>query len=157
VIVEQKGKVNSSTMNLGLGTLLSKTSFSSASVSKISKEERITFIPPGTTIEKTFFEITKEPIDIKDGIERDTLLTIQKNKANIHLLLKDYIQEASPFTFRSFLTYSTSDNFTSEVYVNNLFYVSRVAQLSLWAFHWTENGEDLWKSGNSYYFISGAE
>jgi hypothetical protein len=151
VTVEQKGNVKGGTTAFGFGALISKTSFSSSSVTQISKEERITFIPPGTTIERIFFKIINKPIVIKDGIEKDILLTIQKNKVNIHLLSKDYSKETSPFTFRSFLTYSTNDNFASEVYVNNLFYVSHVLQLSGMAFDWVEGGRDFWRTGNSFY------
>jgi hypothetical protein len=149
VTVEQKGKLDGGAMALGFSALISKTSFSS--VTQISKEERVTFIPPGTTVGRTLFKISKDPLVIKDGIQKDTLLRIRNDRVNIHLLLKDYEKETSPFTFRSFLTYSTNENFTSEAYVNNLFYVSHVTQLSWYAFLWVDGGADSWRTGNSYY------
>ena len=43
----------------------------------------------------------------------------------------NYLPSNSPVRFRNFLTYSTTENFVAESYIDNAFYNSRIDELSL--------------------------
>lgn len=173
------GKASSSSEN-ELTTYSSSSVYSQtfwSSITRITKPERITFIPPATTICMALYTILPNnifkspsnlllPMDtvmemrtiIKKRImlkypiryiEEDSI-TYSPNKLQIYFI--DYNHNNSPFTFRSFVTYSTSENFATEAYVNTNFYVSRVIQLSSSVF-WAKdkNDRNIWAAPSSFF------
>lgn len=42
---------------------------------------------------------------------------------------REYDESKSPLTFRNFITYSLTEKFISENYINNAFYISKVLEM----------------------------
>ena len=148
-----------------------------SSVTTVAKPERITFIPPGTTISRTFNSISTSPID---HLDTEHLLTQDTTFANmptrivryekfegttyeydslgtgpltVHMLFNQFDVENSPLTFRIFMTYSTNDKFMTEAFIDNHFYVDRITQIPLTDFNAKSSPEDkrnLWASPKSF-------
>jgi hypothetical protein len=100
------------------------------SSSSSSKPEKITFIPPNSNYFRTQFKLfpTNE-LNVKDYniIEISAL----NNKAKTEKAYqKNLSKNESPLVFRNFITMSYNENFTSEFYVDNEFYVSKVIKLN---------------------------
>jgi len=97
----------------------------SAFASIVTKPERITFIPPSTLIPqdkftlypKSYYSFRGKP-EIKEQIFN--------SKKVCKIQLENYNTQNSPLIFRNFLTFSTTENFTSEFYIDNSFYVDCV-------------------------------
>lgn len=139
----------------------------SSSTSIMTKPERITFIPPHTTICKADFSIVNNDIMVKPTMEKDTTLGdlsgyivigdtvryIDCSSANVHLFLSPFSEENSPLFFRSFITYSTDEKFLSEAYIDSRFYISRITQMSIQTFNFKkrDDNRNIWAAHNSFY------
>lgn len=97
--------------------------------SVVSKQERITFIAPNSSIKKETFVIYPyktempsdiKPIKIKGYIESNDSITVQKI---------EYDKPTTPALFRNFMTVSTTEKFEKEFYIDNGFYISGVLQI----------------------------
>jgi len=156
-----------------------------SSTTQITKPERITFIPPGTTIYDTRYILSQDDIITKDYYSKDTLVynlkiiksqinNVQINvKGRVYYLAEDsiayepnsekiyyktYDSITSPIAFRSFVTYSTDEKFSSEAYVNSNFYVAQITKLSETIYKsrtfdtiGEKEGYNIWASPNSFY------
>jgi len=155
-----------------------------SAVTTVAKPERITFIPPGTTISHTFNSISQNPIDHLDKaqlLSKDTtfnntpthVIRYEKYKGTtyrfdsvdtgpltVHMLSNQYVIENSPLTFRIFMTYSLSDKFTSEAFIDNQFYVDQITQIPRSSFD-TKSAPDVnrnvWATPNSFYVFKLAD
>jgi len=83
------------------------------------KAERIVFVPPGAVISKNIYAISNRPCIVPEfRAHRDEISS------------DGYFFELNPvesyLTFRNYLTYSTTENFEQEQYVDNGFFVSGV-------------------------------
>lgn len=102
-------------------------------ITQIVKPERITFIPPQTTVSHAFNNLFSddislppvEPTALKDTIIKKTDEYIIKQS----LVLKKYSANESPIKFRSYITYSLNENFSPEYYIDNHFYISRILEV----------------------------
>ena len=147
------------------------------SYARITKLERITFIPPAATVsvdpysicENEFRDIPSSQFVTKDTtvfVEGHVLVKIsyqlkydslvwQPKKVNISSV--EFSQRTSPLSFRSFITYSTDENFSTEGYVDNAFYVARITQMSIPIFEarkdgkLTEGKRNMWAKPNRFY------
>ena len=155
-----------------------------SSVTTIEKPERITFIPPGTTISRTFNSITQNPIDRLDQahlLSRDTafenmpahVIRYQKYEGTtymydslgtgpltVHMLSNLYSMEDSPLTFRIFMTYSTNDKFNTEAFIDNQFYVDRITQIPRSSFDakaYPDVDRNIWATPSSFYVLKAAD
>lgn len=121
--------------------------YSGISVSTVSKPERVTFIPPRSFFFKSQFYIL--PVEIHklelntpyeqgspsgNRIEKTKLYTVKFNKNN------------SPKRFRNFLTFSTSEKFESEFYVDNEFFIEEILEMDRKKFEYFD------EQGNSVIF-----
>jgi len=149
-----------------------------SSVTTITKPERITFIPPGTTISRSLYSMPPPAqivFDPRRVISFDTTLdgmpthifkkevymgttyefdSVTSGQATAHLSCENFTPDSSPLSFRSFLTYSTTDKFTSEAFIDNAFCVSKVTVLSPGLFKYrteTPDGHNAWATPRSYY------
>jgi hypothetical protein len=166
VMIKESGTSDGSAMRI-MGVFLNNSSFSS--ITKLTKSERITFLPPGTTIEKTLFRIADNLVTLNRSTPKDTLLVLKQTKwlteknyydnaTMVPILFQKYTEETSPLKFRSFITYSLDEKFPSEAYVNSPFYISCITQIPLWAFDAKritdpkeEMIENIWITPNSFY------
>lgn len=97
----------------------------SAFASIVTKPERITFIPPSTLIPQDKFTLySKSYYSFRGKPEIKEQILDSKKVCKIQF--ENYDQKNSPLIFRNFLTFSTSENFASEFYLDNSFYVGCV-------------------------------
>lgn len=100
----------------------------SAFASTSTKPERITFIPPSTLIPQNKFILYSKsyfPFRAKPEVKEQNV-----NKGKVcKIEFENYNEKNSPFFFRNFLTFSTSENFKSEFYLDNSFYVSSIKRV----------------------------
>lgn len=85
----------------------------------IVKQERLTFIPPHSYVSNAFYNI----------LAQLTSFTIDKHKNKAVEIHNKEVYEAEPhnsFVFRNFLTYSNTEDFASESYIDNEFSISRI-------------------------------
>lgn len=110
------------------GFTLSNTDASSFSTSV--KEERITFIPPTSYYYRSQFYIIPT-----DFLKLDTKVKFEEVSRKDNLKKKTKVYKAtfskdkSPLVFRNFLTFSLSENFETEFYVDNEFYIRKVLEM----------------------------
>jgi len=177
---------SSTTSSLDWKTFYNKSGSSStfsntfwSSVTTITKPERITFIPPGTTISRTFYSISETSIvnfDEEHFLQKDTafenmqvhLTLFEKYEGktyqydslvagtwNVHFSSIQFSEGNSPLSFRSFITYSTDEKFNTESYIDNQFYVDQIIQIPVSSFYAKKAGSDdtsnIWATPNSFY------
>jgi hypothetical protein len=97
---------------------------------KSIKPERITFLAPHSGIVRADFKLWSGAITKFSSAERSG--TLQKpGYGQVLIRYRDYNMAESPLTFRNFLTYSTTESFSREIYVDNEFYISRISQMKV--------------------------
>jgi hypothetical protein len=89
--------------------------------------ERITFIPPSTAIPNDKFKIYRSSTYSFAKNQTFQKQTIDNNKS-MKVEVESYVLDESPVRFRNFLTFSTTEKFDKEFYLDNSFYVNRVKQ-----------------------------
>jgi hypothetical protein len=169
VMIKESGTSGGSSIRI-MSMFLNNSSFSS--ITKLTKSERITFIPPGTTIEKTLFRITDDLVALNGDIAKDTLLILKQSQwltgkyyydktTKVRILIQKFTEETSPLKFRSFITYSLDEKFSVEAYVNSPFYISGIIQIPFWAFDAKRisdpkegTTQNIWITPNSFYRTS---
>ncbi len=120
------------------------------SVSSTVKVERITFIPPTSNYYRSQFYIL--PINffkLDTKIKYKEVLRNDKPKKKTKIYEKSYSKENSPLIFRNFLTFSFSENFENEFYVDNEFYISGIKEMDRRHFEYTKRDESV-KLGKFY-------
>jgi hypothetical protein len=103
---------------------------SSSSVSSTVKVERITFIPPSSNYNRSQFYILPIPffkLDTKTDFEEVTRNDNSKKTTKVYKA--DFTKENSPLVFRNFLTFSTTEDFETEFYVDNEFYIEEILEM----------------------------
>lgn len=89
--------------------------------------ERITFIPPSTAIPNEKFIIYPSSTYSFVGNHTFHKETIDNNEGK-KVEVESYSLDESPVRFRNFLTFSTTEDFKAEFYLDNSFYVNKVKQ-----------------------------
>src|SRR5690606_24629018 len=100
------------------------------SVSSTVKVERITFIPPTSNYYRSQFYIL--PINffkLDTKTNYDEVPRKDKPKKSTKVYKATFTKEESPLVFRNFLTFSFSEDFESEFYVDNEFYIQQVLEM----------------------------
>lgn len=123
------------------------TGYSGGSVSSQTKQERISFIPPRSYIERTGYSLKK---DYFNQWGKDYTKKIEprfdRPKIKTTVSTKDFTRENSPLDFRNFLTFSFKEDFSSEFYVDNEYYVKSISVMDKYHF-WTPGPDE---NGNYY-------
>jgi hypothetical protein len=164
---------------------------SGTSITRLQKPERITFIPPGTTIAVgifTLYENDNINIPANRFISKDTTViarnqvikvtrryklrpdrtfqddSLVNGPTKVRLSYINYDLENSPFSFRSFITYSTDEKFAAEAYANNSFYLSRITQMPVSTFELKASIDStirddriMWADSKSFYVFRNVE
>ena len=125
----------------------------SASVSKAvkTKQERVTFLAPQTSIKRSQFVLfpPNGVAMVKENIEYSTVKKSYDTSKTSVLIIRNYDSDESILPFRNFLTLSTTESFSNEFYVNNGFYVSNICTIE------SKHFDGSWNSPLSYgYGIS---
>lgn len=107
-----------------------KTSTKGVSVSTKVKQERITFIPPKSKYQRSQFyilPISFHSLDKKGPYTEEKLREGSPRITKVYYM--EFSKEASPLVFRNFLTFSLTEDFKDEFYVDNEFYISKILEL----------------------------
>ena len=97
----------------------------------VSKNERITFIPPGTEIERRSYILmnNRNFTDLKNTAPEKTNASWNPQKTTT-IKQKSYTPDNSPVSFRNFITYSTQNDFSKESYIDNSFWVKDIIEMT---------------------------
>ena len=120
------------------------------SVSSTVKVERITFIPPSSNYYRSQFYIL--PINFFKLDTKTPFKEVPRNdkpKKKTKVYEKSYSKENSPLVFRNFLSFSFSENFENEFYVDNEFYISDIKEMDKRHFEYNKRDESV-KLGKFY-------
>jgi hypothetical protein len=131
-----------------------KSESTSLAISKTKKPERITFVPPRSITTRTgffvypikYFKFGKSPKYVEVESQKKAGKTIKVYE-------KQFGYENSPLACRNFLTFSFSEDFKEEFYVDNDFYISKVQEMELWEFQeykYDETGKRFIRDSNGY-------
>lgn len=94
------------------------------------KEERITFIPPQSYYYRSQFYLL--PIDFFELDLNTSFEHVPRNdkpQKSTKLYKKTFSKEDSPLVFRNFLTFSLTEDFKTEFYVDNEFYIKEILEM----------------------------
>ncbi len=109
---------------------------------KISPE-RITFIPPKSIYRKSQFCLL--PIDYFELSVNAKSYEVNRNDSPKKITMvyeQSYSKELTPLVFRNFLTFSLSEDFKEEFYIDNEFYISNIKEMDLRHFVGKYLGQD---------------
>lgn len=105
---------------------------SSIQTTTISRDERITFIPPKSTyIKNTFYIVPNRQFMVRDYTLNKSVENEFKKGKMMNILEKEFGESDSPFNFRNFITFSLSEDIKEEFYVDNQFYLSKIQKVLL--------------------------
>lgn len=102
--------------------------------SKVEENERITFIPPKSSIYRITYKIQDTPIVLSDTASNTYIAGKKKNKMNLLTSSETFCKTNSPITLRNFITYSLSESFDQMIYVDNSFHVYNLYEVRLESF-----------------------
>lgn len=117
------------------------------SASATSKPEKITFIPPNSNYIRTQFKLLPiKELKIKNYeiIQVPNLIKADKFE---NAYIKKISKNESPLIFRNFITMSYNENFLTEFYIDNEFYVSKVTKIK------SNQFEEIKRKDNSNAFF----
>jgi hypothetical protein len=171
--VEGTSSAKSTTRTSNLSSFLQSTF--SYSLTRVTRSERITFIPPGATISRSLYNIVDKglyPLPPNRTSKKDTSLLMPQKVSKgeysyytvmakkVPFLVTLFERATSPISFRSFITYSSDEKFSFESYVDNDFFVARVLQLPFEALRAKpigsssdQNAYNMWASPSSFYLF----
>jgi hypothetical protein len=137
-VSESQYFVNSTNLNLATVPFFSSNT---TGVQTVSKEERVTFIPPKSGIVRKYFKLFPKltHFSIAGSIEE----VIPAPTSNVQIKVKSLLAtpDKSKFRFRNFLTFSTKETFENEFFVNNEFYINKVVTMKSSEFKGTYDAE----------------
>lgn len=125
-----------------------------SSISSITKAERITFIPPKSKYYRSQFVIypTKHfKFKSKKKFKKVPRNDNPKKETKIYEL--SFSKKHSPLIFRNFITFSFTEDFETEFYIDNEFHISKVTEMNRKHFEQVQRNEDgdyLYKRGNPH-------
>lgn len=103
-----------------------------AGMSKKERIERITFIPPKSNYYRSQFYILPIPyFNFDTESEASLMPRNDKPKKKTKVYSNNFLKENSPIIFRNFLTFSLSEDFKNEFYIDNEFYISSIKEMDI--------------------------
>lgn len=119
---------------------VSNTNFSQT----ITKIERITFLPPQTSI--TISKFFLKPSG-KYNLVSDKVQNIKSEHSKKSIQVVKCSKEDTPLTFRNYISWSLTEDFSTEYHVDNVFYVTKITQATKKDFIGTKT-----LNGNTYIY-----
>jgi hypothetical protein len=110
-------------------SLLGISESSTVLAGKSVKPERVTFLAPHSGIVKADFILWNARPSALPPAAKSATIHKPGYTRPIPIKYVDYNKNNTPITFRNFITYSTTETFSTEIYLDNEFYISRIAQL----------------------------
>ena len=101
-------------------------------ITTTTKEERITFLPPKSFIEKYGYKLMNDVYHFKAD-DKDYSKRIEprndNHKKKTTVFIKKFDKEDSPLNFRNFLTFSFKEDFSQEFHIDNEFYIKELESM----------------------------
>lgn len=98
----------------------------------ISKQDKVTFIPPQTKITRDSYQVCTSVIDNgKRPFQRITLVSEANEFAEYSVRKYIYTREDTPLAFKIFLTLSDNESFSNPIQLNNQFWASDLINSSV--------------------------
>tara|TARA_R100000306_G_scaffold31558_1_gene33631 strand:- start:16201 stop:16962 length:762 start_codon:yes stop_codon:yes gene_type:complete len=128
-----------------------------------TKDERITFIPPKAKYARSQFYIIPRSFTVLDKNGPSTEVALREGSSKTaKVFYKEYSKESTPRVFRNFLTFSLTEDFTNEFYIDNEFYISKILEMDRDNFYGKrarysrpeEGAEFLPYKDNRYFYIN---
>ena len=95
-----------------------------------SKKERVTFIPPKSNYFRSSFHLLNDIHYVINKTDNVKVVPRSDNpKRTTKVYAMTFTRETTPFLFRNFITYSTTEAFSNEYYVDNEFYVKSIVEM----------------------------
>ena len=113
------------------GTLTGFTNTSSISSSLTTKPEKLTFVPPNSNYTRQqFYLLPTSFLNVPTkNYTTEKITDINNSKKQSTVFTKEFDKNDTPLIFRNFITFSYSDKFENEFYLDNEFYVSKVTKM----------------------------
>lgn len=129
----QRSDISLQNVNSYLGSISTRSSgssvFSGAMVQ--SKPERISFIPPRSSLfRNTRWNLLTAPIKNGQNWTKTVEPASYDSRRAEEVKVREYARDQSPLVFRNFVTWSFTDSFEQEHYVDDEFWVKRVSSMS---------------------------
>lgn len=134
-----RGRSSSSSVTGQQGAFFGNTVSGAATYSKSEsytsgikeKQERVTFIAPKSQYTRADFAIGRQNgVVFSDTLKSTTIERLDAKGKYTRAFIEKFTLDESPIVFRVFLSLSTREDFASEFYIDNGFYVSRVMQIN---------------------------
>ncbi len=116
----------SSLLYYGVFDFMNFSTSSSVLASQSVKPERITFLAPKSSITRIQYNLFFLP---PNAIGKSALKSTLKNpytKTIVPVKYEEFTNQTTPFTFRNFVTISTTESFNKEIYIDNEFFLYRI-------------------------------
>lgn len=98
------------------------------------KDERITFIPPKSNYYRSQFHLITKRFDLDSRAKVSNPNRNGYQSLTSKILSQEFMVESTPLVFRNFLTYSFHEDFRTETYIDNVFFVSKVVEMPSYHF-----------------------
>ncbi|MBC7446551.1 MAG: hypothetical protein H7330_00655, partial [Hymenobacteraceae bacterium] len=109
---------------------MASTSGTMSSSSLTTKPERVTFIPPKSSYDRSQFLLL--PVDsyvFPNNHPKQVVPRVDNPKKKVEILSQQFDQQNSPMRFRNFLSYSLGETSTSFSFVDNEFWLASVKDM----------------------------
>lgn len=95
-------------------------------------KERITFLPPASSIERNEYSIESAFYYLMDlTIEANIVPNESNPKKMTNVFVQKFGDDSSPIQMTNFLTFSTKENFENEWFLENNFYLAEISEMEL--------------------------
>ena len=114
--------------------------FSTSPEIKITHPQRITFIPPHASYNFSYYTLS--------SVNSSPNYTFHDSTINnsIRIGVKNFTAKEAPATMRNFLTYSITENFEKEIYIDQYFWVDKIYHVS------RKNLDNIQAKTNRYWY-----
>jgi hypothetical protein len=107
------------------------------------KPERISFIPPKSNLYKSQFNLLPFPISLNTDASFSEEVLNSNTVVKTKVFTTNYTKENTPLTFRNYLTFSYSEDFKTEFYIDNEFYVESIKEMNFKHFEKTSYDKNM--------------
>jgi hypothetical protein len=133
----------------------------SQSTSTKVKAERVTFIPPKSFVTKAkFIILSNQYFDLEEEPAELVQANWTKRKKMTQIRTIQVEKATSKFQFRNFLTFSLSEKFENEFYVDNGFWLGKITEMKEKHFRGRRNWEGYscpYQSPQNFYLYKNSE
>jgi hypothetical protein len=139
--------VKSNSVSSGVGVRITSGlaygASATSSESVVRPKERITFLPPASSIERNEYSIESAAYYLMDlEIEPEIVQNESNPKKETKVFTQTFDDSTSPIHLTNFLTFSTKESFENEWFLKNNFYLGEISEMELKHFRGKCTGRD---------------